>query len=188
MDMDGFRVTPVKIAEIKVSNDHDELLVAYSLGSCVGVALWDPGCRAGGMAHVFLPSPRQSNYIAASGNSEIIPGRFRPTEPNEQPGKYGTMAVSNLIHSLAKSGCKKERLVAVIAGGANVIPGLSSPFGDVGVMNLKAVEEALAVERVKVVGRDTGGNYGRSMYLYVDAGVVKIASISGPEKEFRFKE
>ena len=78
--------------------------------------------------------------------------------------------------------------MAAIAGGANVIPGLSSPFGEVGVMNLKAVEQALADERIEVVGRDTGGNYGRSRYLYVSKGVVRVTSTTGPEKEFRFKE
>ncbi len=188
MEMDGLRVTPVKIAEIKVSNSQDEILVAYSLGSCIGVCLWDPVCCAGGMAHVFLPRPRQSSYVAASGNSEVIPGFFQPQEPNEQPGKYGTMAVSNLANLLVRIGCKRERLMAAIAGGANVIPGLSSPFGEVGMMNLKAVEQALADERIEVVGRDTGGNYGRSMYLYVSKGVVRVTSTTGPEKEFRFKE
>ena len=54
------------------------------------------------------------------------------------------------IRDRVRIGCKRERLVAAIAGGANVIPGLSSPFGEVGVMNLKAVEQALADERIEV--------------------------------------
>jgi chemotaxis protein CheC len=33
----------------------DEVLVAYGLGSCVAVCLYDPAARVGGMLHALLP-------------------------------------------------------------------------------------------------------------------------------------
>ena len=32
----------VDIADLKVSSEADTTLVTYSLGSCIGVAIWDP--------------------------------------------------------------------------------------------------------------------------------------------------
>ncbi|HOK64363.1 MAG TPA: chemotaxis protein CheD [Bacillota bacterium] len=188
MVSETYRITPVKIAETKVSRDKDEVLVAYSLGSCIGLALWDCKQRAGGLSHVFLPQPRDFEYIAASGNSESGPGFVCKTRHNEQPGKYGSTAVPHLVSELIKIGCRRHNLQAILVGGANVIPGLSSPFGQIGQLNLQAVKGALAMEGIKIVGEDTGGNHGRSIYFNLNSGVVKVTSVTRPEKELRFEE
>ncbi len=154
---------PVKFSEVKFSQDDTEILVAYSLGSCVGVALWDPQCRAGGMAHVFLP--------------------YRLGNNQEPYGKYGETAVPYLISGLLSMGCKRENLEARIAGGANVISGLSSVFGDIGTMNIQAVREALSKEHIPVAGQHIGGNNGRTMRLYIDSGKVTVSSIHDVETE-----
>ena len=33
----------------------DEVLVTYSLGSCIGLSLYDPVARVGGLLHAMLP-------------------------------------------------------------------------------------------------------------------------------------
>ena len=45
----------VGVADMKVSNDQEQMLVTYSLGSCIGVAIYDPVARVGGMLHYMLP-------------------------------------------------------------------------------------------------------------------------------------
>ncbi|MGQ9653162.1 MAG: chemotaxis protein CheD [Thermodesulfobacteriota bacterium] len=45
----------VGIAELQVSADPSETLVACSLGSCIGIAIYDPEVRVGGMLHFILP-------------------------------------------------------------------------------------------------------------------------------------
>ena len=45
----------VGIADMQVSNDPDAMLVTYSLGSCIGVMIYDPVVRVGGMLHYMLP-------------------------------------------------------------------------------------------------------------------------------------
>ena len=153
MDMN---LVPVGFCEVKFSKDDEAVLVAYSLGSCVAVSLWDPECRAGGMAHVFLPH------------------KLRDTD--EPLGKYGETAIPCLISGLLDMGCKKENLRAWIAGGANVIPSLVSPVGDIGAMNVRAVREALRKEGIRVAGEHLGGNYSRTMRLYISSGKVTVST------------
>ncbi|MFW5902243.1 MAG: chemotaxis protein CheD, partial [Thermodesulfobacteriota bacterium] len=45
----------VDIADMKISNNPSDTLVTYSLGSCIGVAIYDPVLQLGGMIHCMLP-------------------------------------------------------------------------------------------------------------------------------------
>ncbi len=45
----------VDIADWHVSNDPRITLVTYSLGSCIGVVIWDQIVKVGGMLHFMLP-------------------------------------------------------------------------------------------------------------------------------------
>ena len=47
----------VPIGDMIVSDNMDDVLVAYGLGSCVAVCLYDPVIKVGGMLHALLPSP-----------------------------------------------------------------------------------------------------------------------------------
>ena len=52
--MDKLANISVNIAQMKISKPPD-VLVAMGLGSCIGVALYDPLLKIGGMLHVLLP-------------------------------------------------------------------------------------------------------------------------------------
>ena len=45
----------VGVADMKVSNDPEAMLVTHSLGSCIGLAIYDPVVKAGGLLHYMLP-------------------------------------------------------------------------------------------------------------------------------------
>ena len=45
----------VGISDLKVSNNPGDVLVTYALGSCIGVAVYDPKARVGGLLHFMLP-------------------------------------------------------------------------------------------------------------------------------------
>lgn len=45
----------VGIADLAVSNNPSVTLATYSLGSCLGVTIYDPVIRAGGLLHIMLP-------------------------------------------------------------------------------------------------------------------------------------
>ena len=50
----------VGIADLKVSTDPDQVLVTYSLGSCIGVTMYDPETHVGGLIHCMLPTAKQN--------------------------------------------------------------------------------------------------------------------------------
>jgi chemotaxis protein CheD len=46
----------IGISDANVSNDPQDILETLSLGSCIGVCLYDPTTTMGGMLHYQLPS------------------------------------------------------------------------------------------------------------------------------------
>ncbi len=48
----------IGISEMRVSNQPDDVLVTYSLGSCIGVTIYDPIVHVGGMIHCMLPNSK----------------------------------------------------------------------------------------------------------------------------------
>jgi chemotaxis protein CheD len=45
----------VGVSDMKVSDDPEAVLVTYSLGSCIGIAIYDAVVRVGGLLHFMLP-------------------------------------------------------------------------------------------------------------------------------------
>lgn len=166
----------VGLAEVKWSVLHEDVLVAFSLGSCVGVALWDPVLRAGVLAHVMLPS---SSRRAVNGNGK----GSGQAPPVEKPGKYADTAVEYAVRCLTAIGAEPSRVTVWMAGGAHVIPGFKLPGGDIGSLNIQAVKDALERHGLPRPREDTGGDYGRTMKLYVGEGRVTVYSVSRGEKE-----
>ena len=68
-------------ADFQVSNDPRVTLVTYSLGSCIGVAIWDPTARVSGILHYMLPDSSISPEKAKTGPAMFadtgIPRLFR---------------------------------------------------------------------------------------------------------------
>src|ERR1700754_4992078 len=92
-------VIAVGLGDLCVSTTED--LVAYSLGSCIGICLWDPIAKVAAMAHVVLPTA--------------------PSGPVATPGKFGDTAVPALLTALDRAGAQKLRLQCKIVGGAAVL-------------------------------------------------------------------
>jgi len=166
----------VRLSEVKWSGRQEDVLITYSLGSCVGLTLWDPVSRTGGMAHVFLPSSK--DWFGPPG-----PG-IHGEEDCVMPGKYADLAVPYLVSALGEAGASVHRLEAKMAGGAHVIGSLSSStVGGIGALNVQALEASLARWGIPVTAKDVGGSYGRTMRLFVGSGKVKVSSVNHGERE-----
>jgi chemotaxis protein CheD len=160
-------VVVVKLGQIAWSDRPEDLLVSYSLGSCVGLVLWDPAERIGGMAHIFLPS---SN------------GRCIPRYEEEAP-RFADIGVPLLIEKMERKGASGKRLVARMAGGASLFPGLFREMPDIGAQNVNAVAGILQRHSIPIVGWDVGGNCGRTMRLEIRTGRTTVTTAFGVEKE-----
>jgi chemotaxis protein CheD len=168
----------VGLSDVKIARGEEDVLVAYSLGSCVGLALWDPVTKIGGMAHVVLPSSSGTMMGA------VVPQRAAvATADGTAPGKHADTAVPWLVQLLLEAGCQTSRLKSWIAGGAHVLKGLSRPSGDIGQSNVKAVLEAAGKMGLRAPASDVGEDYGRTMRLYVSSGRATVSSVGRPERE-----
>lgn len=149
------QVFTVGLGEIHVSRDAGAVLLALGLGSCIGVALWDPVERVGGMAHVVLPAPLDDHGVKSP--------------------KFASVAVPALIDQVVRHGAHRRRLVCKIAGGAEVLATSAMRHNfRIGERNLEAVRAALAHEGVRVQGEDCGGKTGRSFQLAVIDGRMTV--------------
>jgi chemotaxis protein CheD len=153
-------VIAVGLGDMFLSRTED--LVAYSLGSCVGICLWDPTAKVAAMAHVVLPTA--------------------PAGPVSLPGKFGDTAVPAMLEALLRAGAQKFRLQCKIAGGAAVLAlGGGGSLPKIGDRNVESVKAALAKVNLLIVGEQTGGNQGRTVRLEPTSGRVLVRTVRGTE-------
>jgi chemotaxis protein CheD len=159
-------MVPVGIGELKISKDPLAVLVAYGLGSCVGVCVYDPESRTGGLAHVMLPN-----------SAEAV---------SQRPlSKFADRAVPMLLEEMAKLGVPRRRLVSKIAGGAQMLvaPGFGGNGFNVGERNIEAVKAALERNRVPLLKADVGGHRGRTLAMHLAVGKILVRTIGETETE-----
>lgn len=147
---------PIGIGELYVTDRPDAELVAYGLGSCVGVILQDKHAGVGGMVHVVLPT-----VLAMDSHYEL--------------GKYADTGVRELVNRVTGMGADRSRLRAKIAGGARMfdVP-TEMPILDIGLRNTEAVRAALQMAGVPLVAEHIGGSNGRTMRYLVGPGRVFV--------------
>ncbi len=149
------QIVSVGLGEIHVASEAGMVLMALGLGSCVGVAVYDPQARVGGMAHVVLPAP------------------LDPAAPIS--AKFATVAVPELLERVERLGAERQRLVCKIAGGAQVLQTAASRHNfRIGERNIEAVNAALAEVGVLPSAQDCGGKTGRSLQLAIHSGRVAV--------------
>jgi chemotaxis protein CheD len=145
----------VGVGEIAIA-EHPQVLVTQALGSCVGVALWDPIRRAGGMAHIMLPT---------HGDTTMSGHRYR----------FATSAVPALVDMLADAGTPKRRLIAKIAGGAAMF-GADAGSASIGARNAAQTKLELHDLGILLRAEDTGGGHARTIELHMDTGILLVRS------------
>jgi chemotaxis protein CheD len=155
----------VGLGEIKISEDPNTVLVAFGLGSCVGVGIFDPVKKIGGMLHAVLPSSTSNNN-------------------QDSPSKYVDTGIPLLINELEKKGLDRKRSKLYVIGGANILMANkgNTPF-DIGTRNVNAATEIFNNLKWKPDAQDTGGNNGRTFRLYIDEGRATIRTMGEKEKD-----
>ena len=134
-------------------------VTTLGLGSCVGIAIRDPSTKIGGLAHIMLPD---STSIR---NNSNIP-------------KFADTGIDELVKQLIKAGASRSRLVAKIAGGAQMFAFQNkSDLVRVGERNVEAVRRKLQQLRIPILASDTGKNYGRTVIFYPETGDFVIKSV-----------
>lgn len=171
----GREAISVEMAQIKVSARLTDSLIAYGLGACVAVCLYDPVLRVAGMAHVVLPD-HQAFLSTSKGQSEL------------PAAKFGDTAVAAIVEEMVKNGAHRDNIRAAIAGGAHIFGDIgrnsaSSSRLEIGERNAKSVIDSLARLNIPLVASDVGGSHGRTVTLKVCDGSVCVRPIGREEKQ-----
>ena len=156
-------VIKVGMADLNICKSPD-IITTLGLGSCIGIALYDPTTKLGGLAHIMLPDSTQIRN-----NSNIA--------------KFADTGIEELVRRMTEAGALKSRLKAKIAGGAKMfqVSGLSD-VGNIGERNAIASRQKLKEFGIPLLAEDTGLNYGRTVELHCETGEFYIKSVGKPIK------
>lgn len=157
-------VIKVGMADLKTGRSPDTL-TTLGLGSCIGIALWDPVTKIGGLAHVMLPDSTKIRN-----NSNIA--------------KFADTGIAELVRQMEMMGVPRKRMVAKIAGGACMfeVAGTTS-VGNIGEKNALASKKKLKELGIRILAEDTGLNYGRTVELNCENGDYVIKAVGKSVKK-----
>lgn len=156
-------VVKVGMADLKVAKNPDSL-ITLGLGSCVGVALYDPVSKVGGLLHAMLPDSTQIRQ-------------------NSNKAKFVDTGLDLLLEKMAEAGASKSRIRAKLAGGAKMFAfNDNTSLGGIGDRNVDAAKRKLKELGIRIIAEDTGLNYGRTVELFCENGDYHIRSVGKVEK------
>lgn len=151
----------VSIGDMKVSNKPDELLITYALGSCLGLAIYDPYAKVGGMIHIMLPD---SNIVR----------NYQPINPY----KFVDTGIPLLFKEAYKLGAQKKMTHVYFAGCSQVAD--TKGVFNIGKRNYAAARKLLWKNNIFIKAEHCGEHFSRTMSLDMSTGVVSV-KISGEE-------
>jgi chemotaxis protein CheD len=145
----------VGVGDFAVTADAEKRLVTYALGSCLGIAVYDPVARVGALLHVMLPDSALDRAKAES-----------------NPAMFVDSGVPRLFREAYRLGAAKERMVVKVAGGASQKS--TGDMFEIGKRNMIALRKILWKNGVMIRAQDVGGIVSRTMTLDVATGDVTL--------------
>ena len=136
---------------MKVSNDPASELITYSLGSCIGIGIYDPAVYVGGLLHFMLP------------DSELDAAKAK-----KNPCMFADTGITALFKESCDIGAMKSRMRVIVVGGAQFL-GQEGLF-NIGQKNYMAVRKMFLKEEVLADYEDVGGSVNRTIRLEIETG------------------
>ena len=158
-------MTAVNFSEMKISSNPVETLVAFSIGSGIGMTAHDSVYGVGGVLNFILPDSTNANGI----NSEKSPLMFADT------------GIKAFLAAMFENGAKAENLKVVIAGGASIMD--QTGVFNIGKKNLEALKNSLSDHDLKVYHEAIGGMKSRAISLEIGTGTSIIKTIGEGEEK-----
>jgi chemotaxis protein CheD len=153
----------VGISEMSVSADPAEVLATFALGSCVGLTLFDPVARVGGLIHCMLPL-----------------SRIDAAKAERNPLMFVDTGVPALLQALFDRGAQRRNLVAKVAGASAIMD--SAGVFNIGERNHTVLRKVLWKNEIMVAAEDVGGSVPRTLYLHIDSGKTVLRA-GGTQRE-----
>ena len=150
----------IGIADMKFAQTSGSL-ITYALGSCIGICLYDPVIKLGGLLHIMLPLNMET-------------GRKNPL-------KYADTGMAEMIRQMEAKGANRSRIIAKIAGGAKMFEVSGGALGNIGQRNIESVRVQMKKHGLRIANEDVGGTVARTMSMDVATGEISVRSYGRPE-------
>ncbi len=147
----------IGIGEWTISDNPEDKIITYALGSCVALIVYARNHNIGAMAHIALPS------------SQIDPARA-----DTQPAYFADRAVQLVLDAFASRNIPPKALEIKLVGGAQML----DPNGvfDIGRRNVLEIKKLLWQNMLAPRAEDVGGSISRTVSLFIRDGTTLISS------------
>jgi chemotaxis protein CheD len=147
----------VGIADLKVADDPNAILITHGVGSCIAVAVYDPLRRLGGMLHFMMPLSTVS-----------------PDKAERNPAMFGDTGIPLLFRSMYSLGSRKQDMVVKVVGGS--LPANDDSLFKIGRRNYTVLRKIFWKNGVLITAEDVGGRLSRTVSLHLDTGRLVVKS------------
>ena len=145
----------VGVADMQVSRDPADAIVTYSLGSCVGLCIYDPVAHVGGMLHYMLPESKISPEKAAA-----------------NPCMFADTGIPALFKKAYALGAMKGRIAVRAAGGAQILD--AAGLFNIGKRNILEMRKILWQNGVMLGASEIGGTVNRTVTMEIATGEIAL--------------
>ena len=146
----------VAVGDMKIGQEVDTI-VTHALGSCLGLMVYDPIAKVGGLLHAMLPL-----------------SKINPDKAKTNPYMFVDTGVPTLFKALYEIGGQKSRMVIKAAGCGNPL-GKNEMF-KIGERNYTVLKKLLWKNNILLEAEDVGGTISRTVYLDLTTGQTVISS------------
>lgn len=143
------------IGEMVLTADPSVGLIAYGLGSCVALSVWDVRTKVAALAHFMLPA-------GSTGGAAV---------------KFVDTGLPVLLGAFEARGGAIRAAQFKAAGGAAMLA-INTGALEIGRRNAEAVVQALAARGIRLAASDFGGTSGRTVQLEVPNGRLHVRSVA----------
>lgn len=147
----------VGVSDMYVSDNPDETIITYALGSCLGIAMYDPVAGVGGLLHVMLPLSKAD-----------------PEKAKLKPAMYVDSGLAQLLGVCYDFGATKNNIIISVAGGASMKRNGDEDYFKIGKRNFTTLRKLLWKNGFMIETQDVGGKNSRTMALRISDGLVTV--------------
>ena len=143
--------TLIGIAQMKISQDPGEILIAPNLGSCVAVGVYDYAKKFGGLIHCLLPMSKSDPQKAA-----------------ENPYMYVDTGVAMMLDQMFHMGADRKTMIITVGGGSNIND--QNNVFEIGKKNYTVLKKFLWKNNLLIKAEHVGDNFSRTVSLHIASG------------------
>ena len=149
----------IKVSVADYAIGSGETLTTSGLGSCLGIALYDPDVGVGGLVHPMLPS--------ASDGADRSPERFVDS------------GIDAVVEEMVERGASPSAVEAKVTGGAAIVDFKSNGKPSIGDRNVAVARRVFEERGIDLVGEEVGDAFGRTMRFDTSTGRVFVERTDG---------